>query len=116
MIDMICEAEALFDEIVKYLQTLSDGIRLSSLEDKKLRSLLDQYWHGVECPEGKTCLPNNCLFAKPIPWVEYHGYTSLGDLLYSFEYEGIEVLKLKNRGSINPLDAHWARRDGHFSP
>jgi len=112
--DTTCGAEALFDEIEKYLQKLSDGVRLSKSEDKKLRSILDQYW-GIECPEGKTCLPNTCLFAKPITWVEYHGYTSLGELLCYFEYEDIEVLKLKNRGSIDTLDAHWARRGGHFN-
>jgi hypothetical protein len=110
-----CEAENLFVKIQKYLLKLSDETHLSKSEDKELRSLLDEYWN-IKCPEGKDCLPNTCSFASPISWVEYHGYTSLGELLWYFEYEGVKKLKLNNKSSIDTLDAYWARRNGHYNP
>ena len=111
-----CEEYGLFEGLSKYLEMLSDGESLSHAEDRALRSLLDTYWDS-SCPEGKQCQSNNCLFARRgISWIEHHGYVAMYDLLDHFNYEGVPVLKLKNRKSIDALDAGWARRSGHFNP
>ena len=37
----------------------------------------------------------------------------MGDFLACFEYDGIEILELKdNKKSSGP----WGRRDGHYNP
>ena len=112
--NIVCEAEKLFPQIEILIKRLSDGESLSKREDKSLRKLIDEYWE-IECPE-KQCAPNSCPFAKPDDWIEFHGYKTLADLLWYFEYEGIKKLQLKNKGSIDTLDAHWAKRPGHYNP
>ena len=108
-----CDAETLFPVIEKLIKKLSDGNTLGENDDKWLREFLNKYWN-VECPF--ECLPNKCLYANPQTWIEYHGYTSMSDLLCHFEYEGIGTLELKNKDAIDALDAHWARRPGNYNP
>ena len=111
-----CEAERLFPEIEKLIKKLSDGNTLGELDDNRLRELLNKYL-SIECPfDGAQCLPNSCSYANPEEWIEYHRYTSMGDLLSDFEYEGIDTLELKDKKSIDALGAHWRRRPGHYSP
>lgn len=111
-----CEESSLFDGLCHYLQKLSDGESLSFAEDKSLRRLLDRYWDS-SCPAGKPCRANNCQFARiGVPWIEYHGYVALYDLLDHFNYVDVKPLRLKHRPSIDALDASWARRPGHFNP
>jgi len=110
-----CDSEGLFQPIYDFMKKLSDG-ELESEKDKKgLIKLLNQYW-DIECPENNKCAPGTCSFAKPIDWIEYHGYTCLRDLIAHYEYETDGITKLKNHSSINPLDAPWARRNGHYNP
>lgn len=114
--DIPCEAEKLFPNIEKLMKKLSDGKRLGKNDDKKLRELLGKYW-DIECPfEGQCCLPNRCSYANPETWIEYHGYTSMADMLWYFKYEEMDELKLKDKKSIDALDAHWGRRRGHYNP
>ena len=108
-----CEAERYFPSIERLIKELSDGTVLRDDDDSTLRQLLNKYWK-VECPF--ECLPNRCSYANPKTWIEYHGYTSMADLLANFEYEGKDVLELKDRNSIDTLDAHWGRRPGHYNP
>jgi hypothetical protein len=112
---MNCKAEILYENMRIYLNKLSDGKTLDKVDDQALRSLLDQYWN-VDCPEGATCRPNTCRLAKPEDWIAHHGYTCAGEMLLYFEYEEVTVLKIKERKSIDALDAHWARRPGNFAP
>lgn len=109
-----CDAEILFPEIEKLVKKLSDGNTLGENEDKSLRKFLDEYWNNIECPF--ECRPNKCLYANPQTWIEYHGYTSMAELLWYFEYEGIDTLKLRDKKSIDALDANWARRPGNYNP
>ena len=110
-----CEAEELFPEIEKLIKKLSDGNTLGEDDDNRLRELLTKYWSIEECPF--ECLPTRCSYAKPETWIEYHKYTSMADLLYYFEYdEEIDTLELKDKKAIDTLDAHWARRPGHYDP
>ena len=106
-----CEAERYFPSLEKLIKKLSDGEILQEDDDSTLRKLLDNYWK-VECPFD--CLPNRCSYAYPNSWIEYHGYTSMADLLWHFEYEGIQILELKDRNSIDALDA--PRRPGNYNP
>lgn len=111
-----CDAEKLYPKIEELIKKLCDNERLTKREDETLRASLDEYWQ-IECPfEGKFCLPNQCPFATPQNWIEYEGYTSLADLLWYFEYEEIENLEVKEKRFIDPMDAHWARRCGHYNP
>lgn len=111
--EMRCEAETLFPSIEKLIKKLSNGNTLGENDDNRLRELLDKYWN-IECPF--ECLPNKCSYANPETWIEYHGYASTADLLWCFEYEGIHTLELKDKKSIDTLDAHWGRRPGHYNP
>ena len=111
-----CEAEKLFPHIRELMKKLSDGKRLGKSDDRKLRELLDKYW-DIDCPfDGRCCLPNKCSYANPETWIEYHGYTSMADLLSYFEYEDVDELDLEDKKSIDTLDACWARRPGHYNP
>ena len=107
-----CEAEELFPGIEKLIKKLSDGNTLGEDDGSRLRELLNKYWSIEKCPFDE-CLPNRCSYANPETWIKYHGYTSMGDLLAYFKYDGIEILELKdNKKSIGP----WGRRPGNYSP
>jgi hypothetical protein len=110
-----CDALTLFVDIESLIKKLSDK-QLSIEDDKLLRGLLDKYW-SIDCPsDASDCLPSKCPFADREDWIEYYGYTSLADLLNYFEYEDMEILQLKGRSGIDTMNAHWARRSGHFNP
>jgi len=110
-----CDAETMFQLIHDLLKKLSDNELKSKKDKSALVKLLNEYW-DIECPEDNNCMANTCSFAKPIDWVEYHGYTCLRNLIGRYDYEEHGVTKLKNRTTIDPLDAPWARRDGHYNP
>ena len=108
-----CKAENYFPNIERLIRQLSDGKALGEDDDNMLRRLLREYWNA-ECPF--ECVPNRCLYANPITWIEYHGYTCMADLLSNFEYDEIDTLDLKDRNPMDTLNAHWARRPGHYNP
>lgn len=111
-----CKAEQLFPRFEKLLKKLSDGVKLTARENTSLLKLLHKYW-GIECPlGGKDCLPNRCSFANPIDWIEYHGYTSMTELLNHFEFEDVSPLMFKDKKSSDALDVHRLRRCGHYNP
>ncbi|ELX7501884.1 hypothetical protein SKP08_001949 [Vibrio fluvialis] len=113
---MYCDARSIYLSIESLIQKLSDGITLDSSEDNKLRELLDEYW-DIECPsEQGACQANTCMYAAPHSWIEYHGYVSMNELLWYFDYENMKVLELKNKNSVDMLAAKWARRPGHYNP
>lgn len=74
-----CETHEFFDEISALLKQLSGGITLSSDQSKKLKKLLDR-WDSIICP-SEGCTQAKCRYAKPIDWVEYHGFTCLFNLI-----------------------------------
>jgi hypothetical protein len=110
-----CDAERIFQPLHDLLKKLSDSELTAKNDKNELVNLLNEYW-DIECPEDNACTANTCSFAKPIDWVEYHGYTCLADLIYRYNYEDDGVMELKDRKAIDPLDAPWARRNGHYNP
>jgi len=108
-----CEAAEFFNEINDLLKRLSDGESLSRKQAQDLNSLLDR-WDEVECPET-GCIPDHCQYAKPLDWVEYHGYDCLYSLIYHLD-QTKPITEIPDAGSIDPLDAPWARRPGHYNP
>lgn len=114
--EISCEAEKLFPKIEKIIKKLSDGKSLTEEEDSSFRALLDTYFN-IDCPfNGRFCLPRRCSYANPESWINYHGYKSMADLLYYFVYENVKPLTLKNKKSIDIMDAYWAKRSGHYDP
>jgi len=110
-----CNAEVIFTDLHDLFKKISDE-KLKSIKDKeKLIKLLDQYWE-IECPEDNQWTPRTCLYAKPINWIEFHGYTCMADLIKRYDYEENGIIDLKNHKTIDPLKAHWACRNGHYNP
>jgi hypothetical protein len=108
-----CETYEFFDEISALLKQLSDGMPLSSDQSKKLKKLLDR-WDSIICP-NEGCTQAKCPYAKPIDWVEYHGFTCLFDLIEHLDQRK-KIDRIPERGGIDPLVAPWARRNGHYNP
>lgn len=107
-----CGAENIYAEIESLMRELYENRRLAKGNTARLREALDQYW-DTEC-EFDCCMPY-CKFKRPSDWIEYMGYTSLYDLLDQFEYRP-RISPIKQRHSVDPLNATWARRRGHYNP
>lgn len=110
---MSCDAAEFYDRLVPLLQKLSDGKKPKAQERVRLKKLLDK-WDSIECPGG-GCTPDLCPYARSPDWVTYHGYPTLYDLInYLDQSRPInEIIQLK---AIDMLNAHWARRPGHYNP
>jgi len=102
-----------FEEIHNLLLLKSDQKHLSKTQETRLAKLID-WWNNFECPEGR-CTATECPYAKPIDWVEFHGYTDLHDLISHLDATKA-ITEIPSRKTIDPLKAPWARRPGHFSP
>jgi hypothetical protein len=111
---MSCPAENIFEKMECHLKDLSNGVTLSKADDRALRNLLDEYW-GVVCPTDQPpCNRDICNIARKLEWAEYHGYKTPAELLESFEYRNVKVLRLKD---LPPHSIHWSlRKKGHFNP
>ncbi|MCA8495753.1 hypothetical protein, partial [Burkholderia arboris] len=108
----ICSADGIYGEIASLMKELYDQGQLSEESSTRLVAALDKYW-DIEC--DSECSMPYCKFQKPSDWIEYMGYTSLADLICRYDYES-GIQPIKQRRSIDPLKASWARRPGHYSP
>lgn len=108
-----CETHEFFDELATLIQKLSDGISLSAKESRSLKRLLDR-WDETTCPDA-GCVPETCPYAKLIDWVEYEGYDCLFSLIQNLDQTN-KITKIPKGESVDPLDAPWARRPGHYNP
>ena len=114
---MQCEAEAIFDSVHDILKRGWERTP-THYSDEEIKNLIVavKRWHTIECPNnGRNCVPGRCRFADPLDWLEYNGYKNLLELMNDLEIvDG--GLRLKERSKIDPLDAPWARRPGHYNP
>ena len=108
-----CETILFFQEIHDLLKLISDKKFMSLKEKLRIKELLD-LWDEIECPES-GCIPENCPYAMPIDWVEFHGYLNLHDLIEHLD-QTKKIDFIPRRKSVEPLKAKWARRNGHYNP
>lgn len=109
-----CKAKPECSTIRALMEELFRNDTLPEGKQAELKAALDGYWE-IECPENVCMVIPYCPCAVASDWIEYLGYTSLGDLVDHYEYdEGIQPIK--TRSSLDSLDAPWARRPGHYSP
>lgn len=108
-----CATNNFYDEICALIKKLSDRSSLTKDENQRLVELLDE-WDDTECPET-GCHANFCPFAKPIDWVEFHGYTCLFALIEQLD-RSKKITDIPQSSGIDPLKAHWALRRGHYNP
>lgn len=101
-------------------QTISDLLRdltynglLPEAQQQVLIAALNE-WSDVECPV-ESCEAAVCPYSKTADWIGYLGYTSLANLLEHYDHTN-GIVPIKERCSVDPLDATWARRPGHYNP
>jgi hypothetical protein len=108
-----CETYDFYEEIHALLKDISDGVDPSPDKERGLTVLLDR-WDAISCPDT-GCGPGSCPYARPIDWVEYHGYPTLYDLISGLD-QSRSIRSIPKASGIDPLDATWAIRPGHYNP
>lgn len=110
---MRCETAGFYDEIRKLLENIAYERPIDQFGAAKLKLLLDR-WDTIDCPEG-GCRAEMCEFARPLNWVEFHGYQSLYELIEDLD-QNKPISSIPVKPGFEITRATWARRLGHFNP
>jgi hypothetical protein len=107
-----CPVDQKYYEIEPLMTKLFHDERLSRGDGKQLRALI-QHYMKVECDSWPAhCPPATCPFARPgEAWVSYLGYTSMNDVLRSYELSAKIEPPTRRRG-FDAMKATWAQLPG----
>ena len=109
-----CKVEGSVGEIAELLLRLSDGVVPSEASRVRLTQLLDR-WDAATCPSD-VCVPGNCPFRRATdPWIQFHGFANLYDLIMKLEQRK-PIDRIPANEGVDAFDARWARRPGHYNP
>jgi hypothetical protein len=107
-----CPIDVDFGEMNSLCEELAVKASLDGPKQDRPRRLLET-WCNAECQDDSFDA-GRCQFAFPHPCVTYQKFTSLNDLLGRIE-EVDGNLVIKRIRSVDALEAHWARRPGHYT-